>query len=65
MVVNGRSPSLHLLPIPLLTLVALAAAVILIAPQMPRLRDFDETFYPAARDRRLVGLTLDGGLRLG
>lgn len=45
---NGRSP-LHLTLILLLALVALIAAVILIAPQMPRLRDFDQTFYPAAR----------------
>jgi hypothetical protein len=49
MVVNGRSSSPHLFLILLLALVALVAAVILIAPQMPRLRDFDQTFYPAAR----------------
>ena len=45
---NGRSP-LHLLLILLLALVVLTAAVIVIAPKMPRLRDFDQTFYPAAR----------------
>ena len=48
MVKNGRSP-LHLFLILLLALVVLVAAVIVIAPQMPRLRDFDQTFYPAAR----------------
>ncbi|MBK7893317.1 MAG: hypothetical protein IPJ90_00105 [Anaerolineaceae bacterium] len=48
MVKNGRSP-LHLLLILLLALAVLIAAVIIIAPQMPRLRDFDQTFYPAAR----------------
>ncbi|MEZ4593337.1 MAG: hypothetical protein R3D55_19655 [Chloroflexota bacterium] len=41
--------STHLLIILLLALVVLVAAVIVIAPQMPRLRDFDQTFYPAAR----------------
>ncbi|WP_420628308.1 hypothetical protein [Candidatus Leptofilum sp.] len=45
---NGRSPSRTLL-ILILAIVVLVAAVILIAPQMPRLRDFDQTFYPAAR----------------
>ncbi|MCC6605865.1 MAG: hypothetical protein IT327_21835 [Anaerolineae bacterium] len=49
MVKNGRSLSSHLPLILLLALAALVAAVILIAPQMPRLRDFDQTFYPAAR----------------
>ena len=33
----------------LLAVVVLGAAVVLIAPQMPHLRDFDQTFYPAAR----------------
>ncbi len=32
-----------------LAIVVLGAAIVLIAPQMPRLRDFDQTFYPAAR----------------
>ncbi|MCA9943483.1 MAG: hypothetical protein KC449_08375 [Anaerolineales bacterium] len=45
---NRRSPWL-LVGVLLLALVVLVAAVILIAPQMPRLRDFDQTFYPAAR----------------
>lgn len=45
---NGRSTPQRLL-ILLLALAALSAAVIVIAPQMPRLRDFDQTFYPAAR----------------
>ncbi len=49
MVVNGRSSSPHLFLILLLALVVLVAAIIVIAPQMPRLRDFDQTFYPAAR----------------
>ena len=48
MVKNGRSP-LHLLLILLVALVVLVTAVIVIAPNMPRLRDFDQTFYPAAR----------------
>ncbi|MCB8924368.1 MAG: hypothetical protein H6652_01940 [Ardenticatenaceae bacterium] len=47
-VTNGRSPSPQLFLL-LLALVVLIAAVIVIAPQMPRLRDFDQTFYPAAR----------------
>ena len=47
-VTNGRSP-LHLFLILLLAFVVLVAAVILVAPNMPRLRDFDQTFYPAAR----------------
>lgn len=46
---NGRSLSPHLSIILLLALAVLVAAVSLIAPQMPRLRDFDQTFYPAAR----------------
>jgi hypothetical protein len=33
----------------LLAVVVLGAAIVLVAPQMPRLRDFDQTFYPAAR----------------
>ncbi len=48
MVANGRSPFQTFL-ILLLAIVVLIAAVILVAPQMPRLRDFDQTFYPAAR----------------
>jgi len=46
-VTTRPSPKLSL--VLLLALVALGATVILIAPQMPRLRDFDQTFYPAAR----------------
>ncbi|MCP4420096.1 MAG: hypothetical protein GY805_26120, partial [Chloroflexi bacterium] len=33
----------------LFAIVVLGAAIVLAAPQMPRLRDFDQTFYPAAR----------------
>jgi hypothetical protein len=33
----------------LLAIIVLGAAIVLVAPQMPRLRDFDQTFYPAAR----------------
>ena len=45
---SNRSPWL-VSGVLLLALVVLVAAVILVAPQMPRLRDFDQTFYPAAR----------------
>ncbi|VAW31410.1 hypothetical protein MNBD_CHLOROFLEXI01-2054 [hydrothermal vent metagenome] len=45
---NGRSPWLTGVVL-LLAVVVLGAAIVLAAPQMPRLRDFDQTFYPAAR----------------
>ena len=45
---SNRSPWL-VSGVLLLALVVLVAAIILIAPHMPRLRDFDQTFYPAAR----------------
>ena len=32
-----------------LAVAVLGTAIILVAPQMPRLRDFDQTFYPATR----------------
>ncbi len=43
---NGRFTQIFVL---LLALIVLGAAVVLVAPQMPVLRDFDQTFYPAAR----------------